>query len=400
MKILYYSPHPDLLLHAQSGYGTHMREMIKAFERCGHDVETLIMGNVLKKNTSSAKLHSNGQFIKQLIKQIVPKFVWESLKDYHILRTDRQIVAKLDAQVQYHQPDLIYERAAFMQMSGVCVAQKYGIPHVLEMNSPYVIERKVRHSTSSLFHKKALSIEKKQLEGTHVAAVVSQSLKEHFIRQHDLGSAKIICTPNAIDPNFVKSNPIEVEKLLEKYRIRDRFVVGFVGSIAEYQRVDLLIRAIANLSDIHKDLKTLIVGDSPIVPELKRLSENLGISDYVIFTGRVPQHEVFNWIETMDIAVLPDNLWYGSPTKIFEYGALNKPVIAPNNVTMQNLIIHGKDGLLVNPDVSDLAKAILLLKENSSLRKMMAHAFHVKILEKYTWSCNVKMVLDTLSHIS
>ena len=45
MKILYYSPHPQLRVEDQTGYGTHMREMIAAFETLGHDVDFLIAGH-------------------------------------------------------------------------------------------------------------------------------------------------------------------------------------------------------------------------------------------------------------------------------------------------------------------------------------------------------------------
>lgn len=141
MKILYYSSHPNLALNSASGYGTHMREMIRAFRELGHQVKPVIMGGRQEMYDSSA-LSSVTDRMKNTLKQAVPSRLWESLKDYRLLRRDHYFKAKLAAEVQSFAPNLIYERTNYLQPSGVRVAQDFNIAHVLEVNSPHLEEKK------------------------------------------------------------------------------------------------------------------------------------------------------------------------------------------------------------------------------------------------------------------
>ena len=393
MKVLYYSAHPNLVLNAKSGYGTHMREMIKAFRLSGFEVEPVIMGGI---DEQDAAFSSSSRRYKGLMRSLLPPILWESFKDASLLKIDRHYAAILEQKIKEIKPDVIYERAAYMQLSGVRMAKKYGIPHVLEMNSPYIIERKVRHGTGSLMTFKAKQIEREQLVLSDVPVVISPALKKYFEKQHALDGSRIICTHNAIDPSLVKSDSERVQEIRLRYQLGGDQVVGFVGSLNKYQRVDLLIEAAGQLVGRYPGLKFLIVGDNTGLGELKKLCERLSIKDRVIFTGKVPHEDVFNFIEAMDITVLPDNLWYGSPTKIFEYGAMGKVVVAPDNETMRDLIENGKEGLLSQPKANSIAEAISFLLDHPKKRQEMACAFKQKVHTQYTWMQNVRDVLQAI----
>jgi len=156
MKILYYSPHPHLNLMSPSGYGTHMREMINAFKVIGHKVLPVIIGGTELNNTKMAI--PKPSFIKKLLKSIIPALIWESAKDVLLIRNDMQAKKLLEQKVKAFQPDLIYERSSYLQSSGVEVANKYNIEHILEINAPYTEER-IKLQGYSLFIKKAEKIE-------------------------------------------------------------------------------------------------------------------------------------------------------------------------------------------------------------------------------------------------
>ena len=88
MKILYYSPHPHLRIEDQTGYGTHMREMIAAFEMLGHDVDFLIAGHraIPTKETQGSNTRS---LVKEVLKFLIPGLMWETFKDLQLIRVDR-----------------------------------------------------------------------------------------------------------------------------------------------------------------------------------------------------------------------------------------------------------------------------------------------------------------------
>ncbi|GAA5520526.1 hypothetical protein LQ318_02265 [Aliifodinibius salicampi] len=87
MKILYYSPYPNLNLSAPASYGTHMREMITTFERSGHEILPVIMGRIHLADKESAE-STKPRWI-DFIKPYFGKRIWQSLKDLKLLAFDK-----------------------------------------------------------------------------------------------------------------------------------------------------------------------------------------------------------------------------------------------------------------------------------------------------------------------
>lgn len=397
MKILYYSPHPNLSLNSNSGYGTHMREMIAAFRRAGHTVEPLIMGGMEEAYSSEAVPTSKRKILK-LVRKGIPQILWQTAKDLRLNMQDWRFERQLSQKIESLQPDLIYERSAYLQSSGVRAAKKFGVSHVLEVNSPYVEERKTLGDGGSLLSGYAARIEQELLEETDVAAVITSSLKEYFEREYGLQDKSFVITPNAINQRKIRWDQNEVGKIKSEHEIEDKIILGFVGSLLPWHGVDLLIKSLKDIRDHHTDTKVLIVGDGSGANDLKQLSHNLGVENDVIFTGRVPHGQVFNYIQSMDITIYPgskDNEnWYGSPVKLFEYGAMGKPVVIYDQPPIRDVMEAGKDGLLIEPEVEQLTDAISTLLNNENLRNSIAQNFKDKVLSEYTWDKNVERVLN------
>ncbi|MDZ4698691.1 MAG: glycosyltransferase family 4 protein [Rhodothermales bacterium] len=390
MKILYYSPHPDLSLHSPSGYGTHMREMIKAFEEAGHEVRPLIVGDLKVAEAEAAPR------LRDRVKPLVPALVWESARDAALLHRDRRLQITLEDNIQAFGPNLIYERASFMQCSGVEVAWRLGVRHVLEVNAPYLEERKAFSSGPSLFERKARAMERRQLSMTDRAVVVSSTLKDHFMAAHGLPEERFLVVPNAVDPDKIVVHPDRVHAIKTGYGLTDQFVVGFVGSLFRWHGVDRLIRAAAELRRRSDGLVVLIVGDGEIRAELEALAQSLGVSDIVRFTGNVAHEEVFDHIEAMDACVMPDSNWYGSPVKLFEYGAMRKPIVAPDNGPVRDVFTPFEDGLVVRNE-AELAEMLRRLMADPEEGARFAGSFHRKVIERHTWRRNAEAVLETLA---
>ena len=395
MKIVYYSPHPNLSVHSPAGYGTHMREMIAAFKKAGNEVVPVIMGDKIEVTQEKKISH---QAKHQVVKRAIPAVVWESMKDYALLRKDRSFEKILMEIVLKEQPDLIYERANYMQLSGVQVAQKLRIPHILEVNAPYVEEHETFARASSIYEAQAVSIEKKQLQMTGQVVVVSQALRDYFVEKHRLSSRIFTIVPNAVDPEKIRSSERCVAKIRDAYALNDKYVLGFVGSLFKWHGVDRLIRACHVLQKRKANLVAFIVGGGEILPELRELSRSLGVEDKIIFTDNVPHEDVFDYIETMDIAVLPNSHWYGSPVKIFEYGAMGKPIVAPKNWPVREVMTPGQDGILVK-DERDLIDKLSMLMENPVQCKRMGKTFQQKVLREHTWARNAERVLQTVEAV-
>jgi len=388
MRILYYAPNPQLSIHAQTGYGTHMREMINEWRQMGHDVETLIAGDLGKSNTS--RKEESPSLLKNAVKKFIPAYLWESLKDRQLIRFDYHLDEVLNKRIKSFEPDLIYERVSYLQKSGIEIAKKTGVKHVSEVNAPFPEER-TYFSGKSAYLKRAKSIEYQILEESNCLTVVSSALKTYLTEIKPSSEKKIHVIPNAVNPILRRSNEKKILELRSHYNPDRQIVVGFVGSIFPYHGVDLLIKAFKRTL---KNAVLLVVGDGKSIPELKKFTALNGLDKRVYFTGSVPHDEVFHYIEIMDICCMMNSNWYGSPVKIFEYGLMNKAVIAPDVKPVRDVMLHEEDGLLVKESMSDICHSLERLALNKELRMKLAKSWNEKVLENYTWHSAAKKTLE------
>lgn len=386
MKILYFSPHPNLGLNISSGPGTHMREVIGGFRDAGHQVETLIMGGEEELQTESASSAKKG--LKEKVKPFIPAYLWQSMKDSRLIKFDGHVKAMLLKKVVEFQPDLIYERGYYMMTSGVQVAQATKTEHFLEMNAPYP-EEKIDMEGKSVFDITAIEREKYQVDSTDHLVVVSSALKEYYINKCGIPEEKVLVTPNAINTSIIpEENPSLKQELFGN---TETLIVGFVGSIFPYHGVDLLIKAFAKWN--YSNSKLLVVGDGATLEDLKNLTVELGIDNRVVFTGSLPHSQAIDHIQAMDITVMAKSNWYGSPVKIFEYGALGKVVIAPNNVPVRDVMDNGVHGLLIEGE-DELLDAFNKLGTNQKLRSRLARNWEEEVLAEHTWKKVTESILS------
>lgn len=391
MKIVYYSSHPHLSLESPAGYGTHMREMISAFRSAGHTVFPVVMGGM---GTTPDLANGAGGRTKSVAKTLVPAFAWESMKDYLLLNKDLAYESQLQETLARIQPDLVYERASCLQLSGVRAAGKLNIPHILEMNAPYVEERKEHFGIASFFEQRASQVERTQLRESSRVVVVSEALRDYLVEKHNISPDKFMVMPNAVNLSKVQADPHRAREIRALYNVQNKMVVGFVGSLFKWHGVDLLIRAVKKLKDNGFQVMLFVVGDGAIAGDLKQLSKTLQVEEDVIFTGSVPHSDVFDYIEAMDITVMANSNWYGSPVKIFEYGAIGKPIVAPNNGPVREVIRHEVDGLLIDNEY-DLVRNLRRLIENPHLRSRIAESFQRRVIREHTWAKNAARVLNS-----
>jgi glycosyltransferase involved in cell wall biosynthesis len=392
MRILYYSSHPQLNLSLQTGPGTHMREMIQAFKNSGHEVLPVIIGDILKSESQLGPAQATNYRMKTILKVLLPSAFWRSLKELKLLRRDTQAESLLEIQLMTFKPDLIYERAAYMQRSGLRVARKYGIRHFMEINAPFLPETNYFEKSGTWLRKKAIAIEKEQISEPEKVFVVSSVLKSYY-SPYTSNPDKIIVTPNCIDPDKIDIDYILKQELNNRLNLDGQFIVGFVGSIFSYHGVDILIRAMPPLLKKYPNSILLIVGDGHLIPELKQLAGSLQIGSKVIFTGSIPHNQVFTYIDLMDITVMPKSNSYGSPVKIFEYGIMGKAVIAADTIPIRDVMESMKDGILIEPNAQVLSDAIVQLIENKELRISLATHFKEKIIQNYTWMKTVEKIM-------
>lgn len=390
MKIIYYSPHPHINMAAPSGPGTHIREVVHALRSAGCEVITLIGGGeeLATQGTSIA-------YKKRNWKKWIPQIVWQTLKDLQLRRFDQAMAKRLSQCIAQHQPHFIYERAAYLMDSGSRVASTCRIPHYLEVNAPYP-EEKVKMEGKSLLLPLARRIERNIVARAKAVFTVSTAMREYLQQRTGSTADHIHVVPNAVGEDWLRFAPKQTADLRVQLQLpQDALVVGFVGSIFPYHGVDRMIQAAAYFARHSRTaVRMLVVGDGEIVPQLKAMARDLKVEQQVVFTGNVPHAQVKEYIASMDVCVMPRSNWYGSPVKIFEYGALGKCIIGPDVVPVRDVMQDQIDGLLIADTEQALIQAIDQVLQHPEHAEAMARHFQHQVRTQYTWANVAQIILN------
>jgi len=170
--------------------------------------------------------------------------------------------------------------------------------------------------------------------------------------------------------------------------------VGIVKRLEKKYGIDYLIRAFAHIAGDHPQSKLLIVGDGSEETSLKRLAEELNVRERIHFAGYVDNDAVPEYLNRMDIFVVPSVL--SSETfgvAAVEAAACQLPVIASDIGGLPEVVLDGETGFLV-PSRDDRAVAERLdrLIADESLRKRMGIAGRRFVEEHYVWEANAMLM--------
>ncbi len=153
------------------------------------------------------------------------------------------------------------------------------------------------------------------------------------------------------------------------------------------------------------NVKFLLVGDGALYPEIRQSLQSY-VGESVFFAGVVPHHKVPAYLDAADILVsphvpMPDGRrFFGSPTKLFEYMAMGKAIVASNLDQLSEVLEHGRSALLVPPgNASALTAAMLLLAQDSGLRSRLGESARDSAVARHTWKQNAARVLKVYSSL-
>ena len=177
-----------------------------------------------------------------------------------------------------------------------------------------------------------------------------------------------------------------------------QYLVGFVGVMGEQDGVHLLLHAAHDIvvTRGRRDVHFGLVGNGTSFERLKALARELGIADYVTFTGRVPDEQLLLMLNTADVCVNPDvaNELNDKSTmnKVLEYMALGKPIVQFES-TEGRLSAQGASVYAAKNDPLDLAEQIIELLADPHRRAVMGSIGRQRIDEQLEWRHQVPRLL-------
>ncbi len=346
--------------------------------------------------------------------------------ELNFCRYNNQMIAQLSKQFSKYK--FIYQRMSAENYAGVKLSKILKIPLVVEYNGSLVWIAK-HWGGSFRFKKLAQQCEELCLHKAHLVVTISEVLKDELTTL-GIPPQRIVFHPNCIDP--VLFDPGRFSQVMKSSLRRqlgilaDSLVVTYIGTFNEWHGIEILASAIRSCIDDyseyfrHNCLHFLIIGDGPKMPVIKGILNKLPYKKHVILTGIIPQELSPQYLAISDIFLSPHvpnkngSRFFGSPTKLFEYMAMGKAIIASDLEQIGRVLSNSlrttslpqtppeknasQLGILCEPgNVTEIIKAILFLVNNSLWRHKLGENARNEATSKYTWHNHVAVILERLT---
>jgi glycosyltransferase involved in cell wall biosynthesis len=372
----------------EGGLATHVAGFTSGAQSLGHHLQFLVSG---EPEDQVAQPGSSNYAVRPSSSISPTRAVFE-LWNNLLFTAEGLRWLKDEAQGKF---DFIYQRYSRFNWTGVALSIVTGLPLALEFNGSEVW---VSRSWDPVGHLALLErFEQLNLRAADFIFTVSEVERRNLIGA-GVAANKVLMNPNGVDTDQFRktSGGDEIRKQL---RIEDQIVVGFLGTFGPWHGAPVLAEA---ATKVKSPCHFLFIGDG----DERAISEAkfAGANERATFTGRLSHEKVAAYLDACDILVAPiiaasdGSEFFGSPTKLFEYMAMARPVIASRLGQIADIIIEGENGLLVEPnDVESLARAIERVANDKALRIRFGEEARRTVVENFTWRHNAARVFDKIT---
>jgi glycosyltransferase involved in cell wall biosynthesis len=375
-RIVYLYPIPGLRSTA-GGATTHAHGMIRAFRKAGARVIPFTTNLAFTDNvtTDVRDIGWTGASIPRAAR---------ALPASAALAGDLALAAKAYAGAR--RADLIYQRHQRFALVGPLLAMLTRTPLFLEYNGRgnfMVADPPLFSTQRELCERGAL----------HCAAriVVVSEVERRRLTGAGFDPLRIIVAPNGVDPfSFANGGGDAVRGHLGLDSSEQ--VIGFVGTFGPWHGAKVLAKAFALVVARAPSARLLLVGDGLERSAVEEILARHDLAARTILTGKIPGPHVAAFLDACDVLASPHiplpggEEFFGSPTKLYEYMAAAKPIVASRLGQIGDVLADGETALLVTPgSVEELAQAMLRLLGDAELRNRLGCAARKAAIARHSW---------------
>ena len=301
-------------------------------------------------------------------------------------------------------PAFVYQRYSVNNFTGVKLSREFGVPLVIEYNGSEIWM--ARHWGHPLrYERLSERIERLNLSAADLVVVVSRAMRDE-IASRGIDVSRVFVNPNGVDADRY-SPSIDGAPVRATYGLTGKTVVGFIGTFGPWHGAEALAGAYVSLRASNpaaaQNVRLLMIGEGVRLDAVKQILAEGRALEQATLTGLVPQEEGATYLAACDVLVSPHvpnpdgTPFFGSPTKLFEYMAMGKGIVASRLDQIGEVLEDGKTALLVPPgDVDALASAIARLVQDRTLRECLGAEARRVALERHTWREHTRRTIDAL----
>lgn len=205
--------------------------------------------------------------------------------------------------------------------------------------------------------------------------VQSDRMKDDLIAK-GISEKQMTAVPMGIDPD--RFPHLQASTSVGK---KDKRIVAYLGVCSKSRKTDFLFEVVAKILPLCPNILLYVIGDAPVYQEriwLRKRMEELALTEHVIITGWLPERKAQEFLSLAEVALAlmaPDPfLLSATPTKLVEYLAMGKAVVANNHPDQSRVIEESGAGICTSFDPQHFADAVVRLLLNDQLRKEKSSA--------------------------
>lgn len=378
------------------GSFSHISGFLDGLQELGHEVAL----------TASAETFEPNRYTFHHIPY--PK-LFNNFPEIPSIAYNRTLKNALPPIIQAEKPTFIYQRHSEFIHATTTIARKAGLRLILEANNS---EWWWKRNWAKLFFDKLLRrSEEVQFQAADAIMVVSDVLKNDLVRLFELDPSKIHVNPNGVDIERF-TNTIDAPKFFQtlrpelQSRWRGKILCGFVGTFGEWHGVEVLARSVSHAVRENPALHFMLIGDGKLRGSVEKILADNGVSDFVTLLGTVRHDLVPSYLALCEILLSPHTentdgtVFFGSPTKLFEYMGMGKAIVASGVGQISDIIRDGTNGVIIRQrDERDLADKICALALDLPKCHTLGAAARRDAENTYSWKHNARRAVEVYENL-
>lgn len=288
---------------------------------------------------------------------------------------------EIDRQIEEFKPDIIVGFFMLSAYLGMKAAKKYNLPFIY-----YWIDIYHSQIPFKAYQPLGKKIEKNILEKADSVIAINEKLRERVIKMGSNSESTYI-ERAGIDLKRFNSKINGQEIRLEYGLSKNDIILIFVGVLYNFSGLKEVAMEFSKIKDEYPNIKFLVVGDGDAYDDLKKIQKEMNLEKQLIITGRQPFDKIPKFIAASDICLLPayktEIMVDIVPIKMYEYMAMEKPVIATDlpGVMME---FGNTNGVFYVNQPEDVLKRAIDLIESDNIKKEGKKA--KKFVENNDWN--------------
>jgi glycosyltransferase involved in cell wall biosynthesis len=224
-------------------------------------------------------------------------------------------------------------------------------------------------------------LERRSYAGADHVLVVNESLRDIAVTRGGADAREVTVVGNGPSLAGIAGGTPRAE-----LRQGRNHLAVWIGLMGPQDSLDVALRMVDHL--VHHrgrtDCQFVFVGDGDARPAAEELAVELGVEDWVTFTGWLPQTVAFEYLATASVGIESNLIDFVSPVKIMEYMGFGTPVVAFD--LRETSRLTAGTALLARPgDVADFAAQVDRLLDDAELRRSLAGAARSLVESRIAW---------------